>query len=49
MAATQATLVNGVAITVAATPTALYSSPDSISPTNGRGTIMAQVLAMRFY
>lgn len=40
MAATQATLVNGVNITVAVTPTALYSSPDSASPTNGKGTLI---------
>ena len=41
MAATQETLVNGVSITVAATPTALYSSPDTVSPINGRGTIIS--------
>ena len=40
MAATQVTLVNGVSIAIAATPTALYSSPDSVSPTNGKGTLI---------
>ncbi len=40
MAATQATLVNGVSITIATTPTALYSSPDSIAPTSGKGTVI---------
>ena len=36
MAATQVTLVNGVSITVASTPVALYSSPSS-----GTGTIIS--------
>jgi len=41
MAASQETLVNGVSIIVAATPTALYSSPDEADPVNGRGTIIS--------
>ena len=41
MAATQATLVNGVSITVANTPTALYSSPDATAPTSGKGTVIS--------
>ena len=41
MAATQVTLVNGVSIALSATPTLLYSSPDSASPTNGKGTLIS--------
>jgi len=45
MAATQATLVNGVFITPAATPVSVYTSPTSASPTNSKGTIISAFTA----
>lgn len=40
MSALQTTLVNGVFLTVADEPTAVYTSPDSLSPINGLGTMI---------
>ena len=41
MTATQATLVNGVFLTSAGVPTPVYTSPDSVAPTNGLGTLIS--------
>lgn len=45
MAAKQAVLVDGIFITVANTPTPVYTSPTAAAPTNGLGTMITAFTA----